>query len=31
MKESEEFRVKEVSFLKDTIRKLIFALEQSEF
>ena len=27
MKESEEFRVKEICFLKDTIKKLIFALE----
>ncbi|CDW72692.1 UNKNOWN [Stylonychia lemnae] len=31
MKESEEFKVKEVNFIKDTIKKLIFALEQSEF
>lgn len=27
MKEGEEFRVKEVQFLKDTVKKLIFALE----
>lgn len=31
MKESEEFKVKEVNFLKDTLKKLIFAMEQSEF
>eukprot|EP00347_Sterkiella_histriomuscorum_P022884 403336796 len=31
MKESEEFKVKEVNFIKDTLKKLIFAMEQSEF
>jgi hypothetical protein len=30
LKETEEFRVKEVSFMKDTVKKLIFALEQAE-
>ena len=30
LKETEEFRVREVSFMKDTMKKLIFALEQSE-
>jgi hypothetical protein len=31
MKESEDIRVKEVSFLRETIKKLIYALEQLEF
>ena len=31
MKEAEDFRFKETSFLKETVKKLIFALEQSEF
>jgi hypothetical protein len=27
LKETEDFRVKEISFLKDAVRKLIYALE----
>jgi len=27
MKESEEFKVKEINFIKDTFKKLIFAME----
>lgn len=30
LKETEDFRVKEISFVKDAVRKLIFALEQAE-
>ena len=30
MKETEDFRLKEISFIKDVFKKLIFALEQTE-
>lgn len=30
LKETEDFRVKEISFMKDAFKKLIFALEQAE-
>lgn len=30
LKETEDFRVKEISFVKDAFKKLIFALEQAE-
>jgi asparagine synthetase A len=30
MKESEDFRVREITFVKDIFKKLIYALEQTE-